>query len=95
MIWDIDAGWLFMAVCAVAMLSYMLALLLEPNLGGEGFGPFLNAGLITAGFFGGIIVANYQGIGIKELKFALMIGLGGSFALMFVTFLVRGIWARF
>lgn len=95
MIWDVDASWLLMAFGAVAALSFMLALLLEHNLRGEGFGPFGNATLITAGFFLGITAANYQGYSVSELKYALMIGLCGSFALLFTTLLVRGIWARF
>jgi hypothetical protein len=94
MIWDVDATWLLMAFGAVFALSYMLTLMLESSLGGEGFGPFGNAALITVGFFLGITTANYQGISISELKFALMIGLTGAFALTLTTFLIRGIWAR-
>lgn len=94
MIWDLDFGWLLMAVGVVSMISYMLALMMESSVGPGGFGPFGNAALITAGFFGGITAANYQGIAISELKFALMIGLAGSFALLLVMVLMRGIWVR-
>ncbi|MBO6717406.1 MAG: hypothetical protein JJ913_05550 [Rhizobiaceae bacterium] len=94
MIWNVDAGWLFMAVATVGGISYMLALLLESSIGREGFGPFGNAALITAGFFLAIYAANHQGIRIGELKHALMIGLGGSFLLLLFVLAVRGVWAR-
>jgi hypothetical protein len=95
MIWDVDAGWLLMAFGAVAAFSFMLALLLEHTMRSEGFGPFGNAALITIGFFLGIAAVNYQGFAIPDLKHALMIGLGGSFVLMFSTLVIRGVWARF
>ncbi|MBO6724205.1 MAG: hypothetical protein JJ911_00910 [Rhizobiaceae bacterium] len=95
MIWDVDIGWLFMAVSAVAAFAYMLALLMESTLGGETLGPFGNATLITAGFFLAIIAVNYQGIAVSELKMAMVVGLAGSFLLLFFVLLVRGIWARF
>lgn len=95
MIWNVDTSWLLMAIATVWALGYMMSLMLESSLGGEGFGPFANATLITAGFFLGITAANYQGISISGLKYALMIGLAGSFVLTFFTFLIRGIWARF
>lgn len=94
MIWDVDAVWLLMAFGAVAALSFMLSLLLESNIGREGFGPFGNSAMITAGFFIAIAAANHQGYSFGELKYALIVGLCGSFALMFVTLLVKGIWAR-
>ena len=95
MLWDVDIAWLLMAISAVAGLAYMLSLLMESSIGREGFGPFGNAALITAGFFLSILAANYQGVSVSELKYALMIGLSGSFVLMLLMFLLRGIWARF
>lgn len=95
MIWDIDFAWLLMAIGAVSAFAYMLSLMLESSLGGETMGPFVNAALITGGFFLGIAGANYYGIVISELKLALIVGLLGSFAMFFSVLLVRGIWARF
>lgn len=95
MIWNVDGSWLLMAFAVVAGISYMLVLLMEASIGSEGFGPFGNATLITAGFFLGIAGANYQGFSFPELKYAMMAGLCGSFVLMFVMMLIRGIWARF
>ena len=95
MIWDVDLGWLSMAVAAVAAFAYMLSLMLESSLGSETMGPFLNAALITAGFFLGITAVNYQGIAVSELKMALIFGLSGAFVLLFSVLLLRGIWARF
>lgn len=94
MIWNVDPAWLALAVGVVAGISYMLALLMEPNIGSEGFGAFGNAALITLGFFLGIYCANHYGISVKALKYALMIGLCGSFALTLTMFLLRGLWAR-
>jgi hypothetical protein len=95
MLWDVDIGWLLMAFGTVAGISYMLALTMESSIGREGFGPFGNAGLITTGFFLGILSANYQGVSFSELKYALMVGMVGSFALMLFMFVLRGVWARF
>ena len=95
MIWDVDFTWLLMAIGAVSAFAYMLSLMLESSLGSETLGPFVNAGLITGGFFLGIAAANHHGISVSELKLALIVGLSGAFVMLFSVLLVRGIWARF
>jgi hypothetical protein len=95
MLWKLDLMWLLMGIATVGGLSYMLALLMESSLGKEGFGPFGNAFLITAGFFLSILGANYQGINASNLKYAMIIGLSGAFALMLLLMLIRGVWSRF
>jgi hypothetical protein len=94
MIWNVDPAWLAMAIAVVAGISYMLALLMEPSIGSNGFGAFGNTVLITAGFFLGIYCANEYGVSIKALKYALLIGLSGSFAILLSMFLLRGLWSR-
>jgi len=94
MLWNIDAGWLIMAFGTVAGVSYMMALMMESSIGKEGYGPFLHAAFITGGFFGAILAANYQGINLSDLKWALIYGGTGAFATMFVMLMLRAAVVR-
>lgn len=94
MIWELDTNWMLFAIAAVAAIAYMLALLLEAVLGGQGYGPFGNAFLITAGFFGAIYLANRQGIDLSEVGKATAFGLVGAFVVLFVMVLLRMLLRR-
>ena len=89
MLWNIDAGWFVMAFGTVAGVSYMLSLMMESSIGKEGYGPFLNATFITGGFFLAILGANFQGINLSDLKWALVYGGAGAFGLLFLMLLLR------
>ena len=94
MLWNLDFGWLVLAFGTVIGIAYMMSLMIESSIGREGFGPMGNATIITVGFFGTILLANHQGINLRELKDALIYGLGGAFALMLVAVLLRAIFRR-
>jgi len=95
MIWNLDWGWFLMALSSVAIVSYILCLMLESSLGGEGYGPFGNAALITAGFFGAIFGANYYyGVNLRELGDALVYGIGGAFGLFLLMVILRAFAVR-
>lgn len=90
MLWNLDIGWFVMAFGTVAGVAYILALMMESSLGKEGYGPLLNAAFTTAGFFLAILGANYQGINLAELKWALAYGGAGAFAMMLLMLVLRG-----
>jgi hypothetical protein len=94
MLWNIDFGWFIMAFGTVAGVSYMMALMMESSIGKEGYGPFLNASFITGGFFFAILGANYRGINLADLKWALVYGGAGAFGLMLLMLLLRALVVR-
>lgn len=94
MLWNIEAGWFIMAFGTVAGVSYIMALMMESSIGKEGYGPFLHATFITGGFFLAILGANYQGINLADLKWALIYGGGGAFAAMLAMLLLRAVVVR-
>ena len=94
MLWNLDIGWFIMAFGTVFGVSYMLSLMMESSIGKEGFGPFLHATFITAGFFGAILVANNYGTNLKELHWALLYGGGGALATMLVMLVLRAVVVR-
>jgi hypothetical protein len=94
MLWKLDLLWLVMAVGTVSGISYIVSLMMESSIGREGYGPFLHATFITAGFFGAILAANWQGINLAELKWALIYGGVGAFGLMLVMLLLRALANR-
>lgn len=94
MLWNLDAGWFIMAFGTVAGMSYMLALMMESSIGRDGFGPFLHATFMTGGFLLAILAANYHGINLSDLKWALIYGGGGAFAAMFAMLVLRAVVVR-
>lgn len=94
MLWNIEIGWFIMAFGTVAGVSYMLSLMMESSIEKEGYGPFLHATFITAGFFLAILGANHYGINLKELKWALIYGAGGAFGLLMLMLLLRALVMR-
>jgi hypothetical protein len=79
MIWNLEAGWLMMAVAGVAVLALFFGSALDAIMRDDGFGPIGNMLLFTFGFFAAIIIANTYGINLRELKMAMAYGLGGAF----------------
>jgi hypothetical protein len=94
MLWKLDLLWLIMAVGTVGGVSYMLALMMESSIGNEGYGPIMNSVIITGGFFLTILGANYQGINLSQLKWALIYGGAGAFGLMLIMLLLRAVMNR-
>ena len=61
MIWNLDAGWLMMAVASVAVLAFFFGSALDAIMREDGFGPTGNMLLFTFGFFTAVIIANTYG----------------------------------
>jgi len=80
MLWNLDLAWLLMTVSVVAVLSYFFGTALDALMREDGFGPLGNTIIFVAGFFGGILAANCQGVSLRNLTLAAAVGLGGAFA---------------
>ena len=80
MIWNLETGWLMMAVASVAVLSLFFGSALDAIMREDGFGSLGNMLLFTFGFFMAIVIANTYGINLRDLKMAVAYGLGGAFA---------------
>jgi hypothetical protein len=94
MIWNLDPGWLMMAVASVAVLAFFFGSALHAIMREDGFGPAGNMILFTFGFFMAIIIANTWGINLRELKLAMAWGLGGAFVTVSVLALIKAGVAR-
>lgn len=79
MIWNLDPAWLMMAVAFVMVLALFFGAALDVIMGDDGFGPIGNMVLFTVGFFAAIVVLNYAGINLRDLKLAAGAGLAGAF----------------
>ena len=84
MIWNLEPGWLMMAVASVAVLALFFGSALDAIMREDGFGAFGNMVLFTFGFFMAIVIANSWGINLRDLKMAMAYGLGGAFAMVSV-----------
>ncbi|MCR5856495.1 hypothetical protein [Mesorhizobium sp. J428] len=92
MLSSLDTSSLVFAIAIVAILSLMLGMALDGLMQDDGFGPFGNMIVITAGFFLGIFAANRWGIRFGALEIAVATGLGGAFlALLLLSLAKAGI----
>jgi uncharacterized membrane protein YeaQ/YmgE (transglycosylase-associated protein family) len=89
MIWNLDSGWLMMAVASVAVLSLFFGSALDAIMREDGFGPLGNMILFTFGFFMAVIIANTWGINLRDLKVAVAWGLGGAFTTVSLLALLK------
>jgi hypothetical protein len=89
MIWNLDSGWLMMALASVAVMAFFFGSALHAIMREDGFGPTGNMLLFTVGFFAAVIIANTYGISLRDLKVAVGYGLGGAFALVSSLALVK------
>ncbi len=94
MIWNLNPWWLFMAVSAVAVLSFIFSLGLNAIIGRDGFGPFGTMAIVTVGFFASIYAANFYGIRLSQLQEAAFAGLVGAFIILMTLLLVKAVIAR-
>ncbi len=94
MLWNIEPGWLLLAVTSVAILSFIVATALNALLGPEGFGATGNAVIITIGFFGGIYGANMLGRRLTDVQAAITTGLGGAFLLLAALVMLKAAMRR-
>jgi hypothetical protein len=78
-----------MAVASVMVMAFFFGSALDAIMKEDGFGPTGNMVLFTAGFFLAIIVANSNGINLRDLTRAAAYGLGGAFLLVSVLALLR------
>lgn len=79
MLSSLDTSSLIFAITIVAIFSLMLGMALDGVMQDDGFGPFGNMIVITAGFFLGISTANRWGFRFSELEIAIATGLGAAF----------------
>lgn len=89
MLSSLDTSSLMFAITIVAILSLMLGMALDGVMHDDGFGPFGNMVIITAGFFLGIFAANRWGFRFSELEVAVATGLGGAFVALFTLSLAK------
>jgi hypothetical protein len=89
MIWNLEPGWLMMAIAMVAVLAFFFGAALDAIMRDDGFGPTGNMLLFTVGFFLAVIAANTYGISLRDLKLAVGWGLGGAFALVSLAALAK------
>jgi hypothetical protein len=94
MIWNLDPGWLMMAVALVAVLAFFFGSALDAIMREDGFGPTGNMVLFTFGFFMAVIIANTWGISLRDLKLAVAWGLGGAFTTVSLLALIKAGIAR-
>jgi hypothetical protein len=94
MLWNLDASWLMMAIATVAVLSYFFGSALDALMREDGFGAFGNAFIISSGFFLTILGANQQGYNLRELHFAVFVGLFGAFLVLATLTLAKALIAR-
>ncbi|PWJ84792.1 hypothetical protein C7441_10458 [Pseudaminobacter salicylatoxidans] len=81
MLWNLEPGWLLMAVALVAVVAFFFGAALDAIMREDGFGPVGNMVLLSAGFFGAILCANFYDIVLSDMTFAMAVGLGGAFVL--------------
>ena len=89
MLWNLDPGWLIMAVAFVAVISVFFGAIMDAIMREDGFEPVGNMVLITAGFFASILVANYNGIAMVSLTLSAVTGLSGAFVTLAVLALLK------
>ena len=94
MIWNLEPGWLMMAVATVAVLAFFFGSALDAIMREDGFGPTGNMLLFTAGFFLAVLAANSWGVSLSDLKLAVAWGLGGAFTTVSVLALIKAGLAR-
>jgi fluoride ion exporter CrcB/FEX len=94
MIWNLEPGWLMMAVATVAVLAFFFGSALDAIMREDGFGSAGNMLLFTIGFFMAVIIANSWGISLRDLKLAVAWGLGGAFTTVSVLALIKAGIAR-
>lgn len=94
MLWNLDFVWLLLAVTVVSILGFLLSLGLDAIMGSEGFGAFGNMIVVVAGFFLGILVVNWFGIRLADLRLAALTGVGGAFACLFALAAIKGAVSR-
>ncbi|NJR13595.1 MAG: hypothetical protein HC779_04390 [Phyllobacteriaceae bacterium] len=78
MLGKLSAFWLFMAVSTVGVVSYFVALTIDGVFGKDGFGTLGNMAVLTAGFFGGLIMAEEIGYTVRGFQMATFVGVGGA-----------------
>jgi hypothetical protein len=95
MLWNLETGWLMMAIAMVAVIAFFFGAALNVIMREDGFGPVGNMAVFTAGFFAGIFAANSYGIAMPDLTLATATGLAGAFVAIAVLALVKAGLARF
>lgn len=89
MLWNLDAGWLLLAVVIVGIFAFMVSMALNAVMGEDGFGATGNAVIITAGFFLTVFAANNFGYRLSDVSMAVVVGLAGAFACLAVLAMLK------
>ncbi|MCX7305216.1 MAG: hypothetical protein NTV73_12920 [Hyphomicrobiales bacterium] len=93
-IWNLEPGWLMMAVAAVIVLALFFGAALDVIMRDDGFGPIGNMVVFTSGFFAAVLGANSWGVDLSDLKLAVACGLSGAFALVSLAAVLKAGIAR-
>lgn len=94
MFWNLDPMWLALLVIVVSILSFLVALALNAVMGDDGFGVGGNTAVITAGFFGGIVLADWFGFRFRDMGHVIAFGLCGALACMLVLAALKAALSR-
>ena len=89
MLWNLDTGWLLMAVAAVCVIAFMFGSALHAIMGDDGFGAIGNMTIFASGFFTAIFGLNSYGIPLRDMTLAVSAGLGGAFVSITVLALLK------
>ena len=89
MIWNLNSGWLMMAVASVAVLAFLRVGPRRHHARGR-VRAARQHGAIHVRLLRGGLIANTYGISLNDLKLAVAWGLGGAFAMVSVLALAQG-----
>lgn len=78
----LDTDAMIFVVTLILIFGFFLGHAMDGVLGDEGFGSYGNMIWIITGFVGGILVMNYFGISLKDVRFTVGGGLAGAFTLL-------------
>ena len=94
MVWNLDPGWLLLAVAIVGILAFIMAMALHAVMGDDGFGAIGNSLIITSGFFLTVFMANNFGYRLADVTTAVSVGLAGAFGCLAGLALLKAGLAR-
>lgn len=91
---NLDTDTLIFLSTIILCMGFFLGSAMHGVLGEEGLGPYGNMAAIVAGFVGGVLAMQYLGMNIRNLSYAAMGGLVGSYSLLLTLVLSKNIMHR-
>jgi len=95
MLWNLDTGWLLMAVAAVCIIAFIFGTALDAIMRDDGFGPTGNMVVFATGFFTAILALNSYGVPLRDLTVANATGLAGAFLSISILAVMKAALQRF